>query len=182
VNTLIDYIILGFLLGNQMSGYAIKQAITMSTANFYDASFGSIYPALKRLEAKEWIVSTEAVADGKYKKVYKVLEPGKQSFLDWLEEPLVLHPSRNEYLVKLFFYRHLSKEKVQHLVTNFMKLIAERKTQLMKLETVVKPMADFFQLSTLHYGIDAYQFMLAWFEQYLKTVARDSCQEKEPGK
>lgn len=170
---MIDYIILGFLLEREMSGYAIKQMITMSTANFYDASFGSIYPALKRLEEKKLIASTERIDDGKYKKIYRILAPGKQSFLEWLEEPLVLHLSRNEYLLKIFFYRHLPKGKVLELIGNFVGLLTERKDQLAQLEGLVRPKADFFQLSTLHYGLDAHQFMLQWFERYQKTIAAE---------
>lgn len=42
------YVILGFLCEKDMTGYEIKQKMTISTSNFIDASFGSIYPMLKK--------------------------------------------------------------------------------------------------------------------------------------
>lgn len=44
------YVILGFLCEKDMTGYEIKQKMTISTSNFIDASFGSIYPMLKKME------------------------------------------------------------------------------------------------------------------------------------
>ncbi|WP_236880832.1 PadR family transcriptional regulator [Clostridioides difficile] len=49
---MLEYIILGFLMEKELSGYDLKQIMSESTSYFFDASFGSIYPALKRLETK----------------------------------------------------------------------------------------------------------------------------------
>ena len=43
-------VILGFLRFRARSGYDIKQAVEVSTRFFWGASFGQIYPELKRLE------------------------------------------------------------------------------------------------------------------------------------
>ena len=170
---MIDSIILGFLMEKDMSGYDIKQIISMSTANFYAASFGSIYPALKRLEANGLIASTEGIASGKFRKLYRILRPVKQNFIAWLQEPLIVHPSRNEWLVKLFFYRHLPTEAILLLLGEFIQLLAERQQKLSELEPLITGKADFFQLSTLHYGKDFYQFMINWTQQYLQSVEKE---------
>ena len=44
------YVILGFLEARPRSGYDIKQAVENSTRFFWAASYGQIYPELKRLE------------------------------------------------------------------------------------------------------------------------------------
>jgi DNA-binding PadR family transcriptional regulator len=170
---MIDYIILGFLLEKEMTGYDIKQKITLSTANFYDASFGSIYPALRRLEAKNIIASKESIKNGKLKNIYHILNAGKQTFMDWVKEPLMLHQSRNEYLLKIFFYRYLSKEEVIIRITEFITLLEEHKANLVKIEPLVESKADFFQLSTLRCGLDGYQFLIDWFQQYLITINQE---------
>jgi DNA-binding PadR family transcriptional regulator len=170
---MIDNIILGFLLDKEMTGYDIKQKINVSTANFYDASFGSIYPALKRLEAQKLIVSKKSIKKGKFKNIYHILNLGRQTFLDWVKEPLVLHQSRNEYLLKIFFYRHLSKDEVVSRITQFIKLLSEYKANLLKIEPLVASQADFFQMSTLRYGVDNYQFLIDWFQQYLITIDQE---------
>ena len=47
---MLEYIILGFLMGCAASGYDLKQYMAESTSYFFYASYGSIYPALKRLK------------------------------------------------------------------------------------------------------------------------------------
>jgi len=175
---MIDYIILGLLLEKEMTGYDIRQKIILSTANFYDASFGSIYPALKRLEDNNIIVSRKNIKGGKFKKIYHILDPGRQIFLNWVKEPLRLHKSRNEYLLKMFFYRYLSKEEVVIRITQFTKLLSEEKANLIKLESLVILKADFFQLSTLRYGLDSYQFLIDWLNQYLITIDQEYEKQK----
>ncbi len=170
---MIDYIILGFLLEKAMTGYDIRQKITLSTANFYDASFGSIYPALKRLEANNIIVSQKSIKNGKLKNIYHILDPGRQIFLNWVKEPLRLHKSRNEYLLKIFFYRYLTKEEAVIRITQFIKVLSEEKANLTKLESLVTAKADFFQMSTLRYGLDSYQFSIDWLNRYLITIDQE---------
>lgn len=175
---MINYIILGFLVEKEMTGYDIKQKITLSTSNFYNASFGSIYPALKRLETEKLIVSRKSINKGKFKNEYQILNSGREKFLNWVKEPLVLHQSRNEYLLKMFFYRHLSQEEVVVRITQFINLVSEEKANLTKVESLVTSEADFFQLSTLHYGLDSYQFLIDWLNQYLITIDQEYEQQK----
>ena len=46
-----SHAILGFLTWEPMSGYAIKKAVAASIDNFWNESYGQIYPILKRLVA-----------------------------------------------------------------------------------------------------------------------------------
>ena len=73
------------------SGYDLKLWMSSCTSNFFDASFGSIYPALKRLEAKDLIRSVEQVESGKFKKIYSIREAGKKEFMAWLSAPILFH-------------------------------------------------------------------------------------------
>ena len=69
---MLEYIILGFLMRRKATGYDLKQYMAESTSYFFDASYGSIYPALKRLEEKKFLCSEEQVTGGKFKKLYSV--------------------------------------------------------------------------------------------------------------
>ena len=62
---MLEYIILGFLMRRKATGYDLKQYMAESTSYFFDASYGSIYPALKRLEEKKFLCSEEQVTGGK---------------------------------------------------------------------------------------------------------------------
>jgi DNA-binding PadR family transcriptional regulator len=168
---MLEYIILGFLMKQEMSGYDIKQVMSKSTSNFFDASYGSIYPILKNLEKKTLITSNEIVDSGKYKKVYKINEQGENEFLKWLEQPIELSRNKHSYLIKIFFYGLLTKDKAKLLISNFIEELKRTLDELEKLEPAIREMADYFQLSTFDFGRDYYKFTIKWFESYFNSLS-----------
>ncbi len=53
----LDMIVLRTLLFGPLHGYAIAQAIRDGSGEALKIEFGSLYPALKRLELKGWITA-----------------------------------------------------------------------------------------------------------------------------
>ncbi len=170
---MIDFIILGFLMKQKMSGYDIKQFMSISTSHFFDTSYGSIYPSLKSMEGKGWIESIEEVEGGKYRKIYSILEPGKKAFLEWLELPIEYCNGKGNQLIKIFFYRYLPRENAKALIRQFIDKVKSIKKDIEGLEPVISPLADEFQLSTHRYGKDFYQFLIGWYENFLKENIND---------
>lgn len=164
---MLDFIILGFLMHGDMSGYDIKQQMTYSTSNFYDASFGSIYPMLKKMQERGLLESKEIVDGGKYKKVYSINEDGKSKFIKWLESPIELTRTKHEHLVKVFFYRFLSKDKIEVQISLFMEDIKKTLDGLKSIEPIIENHADFYQKSTLHFGKQYYLFLHEWCKDFL---------------
>jgi DNA-binding PadR family transcriptional regulator len=97
-------IILGFLSHGEMSGYDIKQAFSNSIGFFYDASFGAIYPALRKLEEEGYVTKREIIQSGKPNKIlYRITEAGKELFLREIQTPIMPPVLRSDMLVKIFF-------------------------------------------------------------------------------
>ncbi|MBC7343778.1 MAG: PadR family transcriptional regulator, partial [Clostridia bacterium] len=82
-----EHVILGFLTMGDMTGYDIKRLMSISTSFFYDASYGSIYPALRKLEERGLVKSSEAIESGRLRKVYSITDEGREEFLRWLGGP-----------------------------------------------------------------------------------------------
>ncbi len=170
---MLEYIILGFLMGMDMSGYDIKQCFSLSMANFYDASFGSIYPALKRLEESGAITARESVEAGKYKKVYAITETGRKAFQGWIERPITSNRGGHDHLVKLFFFGFLEKEKARQLIRDFISGSRRTLEGLDAIEAKVAGQADAYQLATLDYGREHYKFVIAWCGKLLEKLEND---------
>lgn len=112
-------IILGFLNYGEMSGYDIKQAFSNHIGFFYDASYGAIYPALRKMEQEGYVTKREIVQSGKPNKIlYSITEDGKQLFLSEINTPIQLPMLRSDMLVKIFFGALRSKEELESLVEN----------------------------------------------------------------
>ena len=171
---MLEYIILGFLMKEEMSGYDLKQWMANCTSYFFDASFGSIYPALKRLEEKGYISCHEVVESSKFKKLYAITDMGNAHFLSWLEKPIVFSKTKQEHLVYFYFYQYLSKEKA---ILNLKTFIAEVEScfnQLNKEKSDVEMTYDVnqftFVYSTMVYGVHYYQFIMNWCNNLLKQM------------
>lgn len=164
---MLEPIILGLLMDGKMSGYDLKKTMDSSVGLFYSASFGSLYPALKRLTNKGQLAVIE-LDDSKNKKLYELLPAGRKAFLEWLEEPLEL--SRSELLSKIFFYDHLSEEirimrlqEIQFKLANEIgRLETVRQIVSKEIEQLEEPQNYYFRVSVLQYGLNYYVMVQQW--------------------
>ena len=167
---MLQYVILGFLQNRDMTGYEIKQMMIQSTSHFIDASFGSIYPMLKRLAQAGAITFEELVKDGRYQKSYRISEKGKADFLNWLRQPCHFSPYHYEYLGKLFFYQYLTQEERTRQIEE---LVAEMKAELEVLQQIEQECAgeiDQFEYGTLQFGMKKYEMMIAWYQRLSEEI------------
>ena len=95
--------ILGMLGLSPMSGYEIKRFVDNSTRFFWAASYGQIYPELKRLSAAGLVESTEDPQSGRRKIVHRLTPAGQQALREWLAQPPEIQEMRDESLLKIFF-------------------------------------------------------------------------------
>lgn len=163
---MLEYIILGFLMHRDMSGYDMKQWMTHSTSYFYDASFGSIYPALKRLVQKGMVTYEESTGGSKYKKIYKINETGRAYFLEWLREPMVFEITKQDHLIRIFFYEHLPKERAIANLKDFVGQIEPVADKLTREKEEIPQRFNindvFYGYATMIYGIDYFKFLMGW--------------------
>jgi transcriptional regulator len=87
---LLDMLVLKTLVLQPLHGYGIAKAINAGSLEKLDIEFGSLYPALKRLDAKGWINSKwETSEHNRRAKYYRLTATGRkqlrQEHSEWLE-------------------------------------------------------------------------------------------------
>lgn len=78
---MLDFAILGLLREEPRHGYELKRAL--GNLGFWQVSFGSLYPALRRLEKRGLIAA--AKGEGR-RKAYQMTEAGRTGFREMLAE------------------------------------------------------------------------------------------------
>ena len=63
--TAVTWAVLGLLSRRELSGYDLKTAIDRAIRHFWAASYGQIYPELRRLEERGWITGIDAARGGR---------------------------------------------------------------------------------------------------------------------
>ncbi|HXI42436.1 MAG TPA: PadR family transcriptional regulator [Bryobacteraceae bacterium] len=75
----LDMLVLRTLRAGALHGYGIAKNIRSTSNDALDIEFGSLYPALKRLEAKGWIASGWEMSDhNRRAKYYKLTAAGRK--------------------------------------------------------------------------------------------------------
>ena len=77
-------VVLGLLSLGPRSGYDIKTVVDRSTRFFWAASYGQIYPELRRLEEDGLIEGENAPRGGRGRRVYKLTKAGREALTEWL--------------------------------------------------------------------------------------------------
>src|SRR6516164_3092986 len=101
--TAVTWALLGLLASRPRSGYDIKQAVDRTIRHFWAASYGQIYPELKRLEEAGWITGDSVPRGGRARRVYRITEEGTQALRGWLAGRETRIELRDESLLRLFF-------------------------------------------------------------------------------
>ncbi|MBN9335615.1 PadR family transcriptional regulator [Devosia sp.] len=120
---------LSVLYEGEATGYDIRRMCTEGEfAYFIEASFGSIYPALAKLEDDGLVTSRTVPQAGKpARKVYSITDAGRQAFADELHAPLGDDVFRSPFLLLARFVSILPQTLVaERAQAHLDQLIAER--------------------------------------------------------
>ncbi|GAQ02217.1 PadR family transcriptional regulator [Companilactobacillus pabuli] len=117
-NTL-QYMILGLLTRQEMTGYDIKQTFDKEKAEFWSAPFSQIYPELSRLLKKELIELVPDKVENSRKKTYRISSQGLKLFNDWLKIPLtpeITKLNNDDFVLRLHFLGKEDQDILQPLM------------------------------------------------------------------
>ncbi|WP_430509476.1 helix-turn-helix transcriptional regulator [Gottfriedia solisilvae] len=166
----IQNVILGFLFEEPMSGYDIKRIMEVSVAHFFDASFGAIYPALKRME-KEGFVKKEIIQqEGKpNKNLFVITDKGKEEFIEYLESPINPTIMRSDFLIRLFFGKFTKKENIIKWMENEKKHLEQELENLLEVKKS-SPDTDKYKKITIEYGLEYSKMTISLLEAKIKLL------------
>jgi PadR family transcriptional regulator, regulatory protein AphA len=173
------YVILGMVSHEPRSGYEIKAAVDNTTRFFWAASYGQIYPELKRLSEAGLVEGVDASQGDRKRTRYAITADGKAELKDWLRRPPETAEMREEGLLKLFFAGVLKPaEAVETL-----RAMRRRRLGLSERLRAMEPQKienaeDPFPLMVLRAGIEFNDWFAGWCER-MEAQLLDSAQEKE---
>lgn len=158
-------VLLGFLTIREMSGYEMKALIDESVGFFFGATYGSIYPAVRDLEVDGFVEKTIIIQhDRPNKNVYRITQAGRDYLKDQLRTPPAPDNFRSEFLIRLFFGRHIQPTQLLEWISQDRQI---RQTLLNKLRETERgiPEHETFERMCLGFGLTYYTSTLAWLDE-----------------
>jgi PadR family transcriptional regulator AphA len=162
----VAYVILGALRAGPQSGYEIKRLVDKATRFFWAASYGQIYPELRRLTAEGLI---EQVGDGdgggRRRIRYDLTPAGRRALSEWLRGPAGSYELRDEWLLKLFFADALDPTEALALVRSFKTHRRSLLNRLREIEATTEKTPSGFPAVVLDYGLELYNWAVEWCDR-----------------
>ena len=155
-------VILGLLAFEARTGYDIKQATDRSTRFFWGASYGQIYPELRRLEAVGLVRSREDPRGEVRRRVYSLTKKGRTALDEWLAETMDRYEVRDEGLLRLFFGDLIPSEQRAALVRRRREWYEETAALFRHIGTEIGEL-DESSGHVLRYGIELMEWNAAWW-------------------
>lgn len=164
-------VVLGLLGSRPRSGYEIKSAADHSTKYFWAASYGQIYPELRRLDQAGLIEGTDTPTGGRRRTVYALTKAGRDALRAWHREPAGRFDYRDEAMLKLFFATAVDPGSAAGIARRRAEMAAETAEELRAVEAEA-PGADEPGYAVLRFGIDFHEFVAEWFERQALAFER----------
>jgi len=127
--TLLELAILGLLKERPMHGYELKKRLSYMLGHFWTVSYGSLYPAIKRLEKSGSIERAYSVKEKtRHRNVYRITQRGEAEFMRVLTSDLsdasLADPEKFD--VRMAFFQYLEPETRLALLETRRKLLEEQ--------------------------------------------------------
>ena len=167
-------VILGVLAVEPRSGYDIKALTDKSTRFFWAASYGQIYPELKRLSESGLVEGAEEPHGGRKRTVYKITRAGREALAAWLTGGETSHELRDEGLLKLFFAATHDPKTVAAVIRQKRDAHAAAISELREIEPFAAAAKRVGPAETLAYGIAYNEFAVHWCEETLKQIEKEN--------
>ena len=169
-------VILGMIAFGKRTGYDIKAFVDKTARYFWAASYGQIYPELKRLEDQGLVRGRPEPSGGRARTVYELTKAGTAALERWLDSDA--EPSyelRDEGMLKLFFSDSLPERRI-----DIVRAIRTREERTLAHLRSLEPHASQGPAGsylTLQMGIGFTEWTVKWCEETERQLAAETGEE-----
>jgi DNA-binding PadR family transcriptional regulator len=194
---LLELAILGLLKEQELHGYELKKRLTDTLGSFSAVSFGSLYPALARLESAGAVKAVEAKPAspaipttgslsgelaafraragldgrraGRSKKVYGITDRGHQLFEELLTAESQSSDEDRVFNLKLAFARHLPPEARLGLFERRRAHLVERLARARNAVKSGRTRHDDYSRSLMEHGTETTERDISWLDRLIES-------------
>jgi len=164
---MIELLILVTLIDEKSTIYRIRQNLEKKYGIFLNISFGSIHPAIKKLESKKLVSAKKSISQGGQRSsVYSITSTGKAYFTELMldelpENPLLAGQLINIKLMSINYLKDEQKNIVKNSIINYLEL---RKISSKNLISGQDKNFDDLQIKFINYNIGNQSDFINWIK------------------
>jgi DNA-binding PadR family transcriptional regulator len=179
---MVELPVLGLLKDRAMHGYELRKQLGAMLGPFWQVSWGSLYPTLRRLakegavekvvepvpsrRRKSAVAKTAALSPGRRKTVYRITPKGDELFAAMLEETAAAVDAEH-FTLKLAFFRYLQPETRLALLERRRAYLQDKLAQFKSNLRDYRERIDSYTLSLQRHGMSSTESDIAWIEELI---------------
>jgi DNA-binding PadR family transcriptional regulator len=180
---MLELAILGLLKERSMHGYQLKKHLADTLGGFWQVSYGSLYPALKRLQkegAVEMIFPKDQV--GRRKNVYRITPKGEALFAELLERAGQDATADEGFSVRFAFFQYLKPETRIRLLERRRAYLEGRWSNIKQSLQSYKERIDGYTVSLMNHQLSATESDIRWLDDLIAAEQGKSPKPTRPAR
>jgi DNA-binding PadR family transcriptional regulator len=177
----LDLAILGLLREQPRHGYELRRQL--SDLGFWSVSFGSLYPALRRLEKQSLIVTKDQ--SGR-RKSYRITMSGQEHLQELLEDDTAVKDDDRSFSLRLAFFRYLEPDARIGVLERRRDHLSERlkasKASIKARASRTKEKMDRYTLALMEHGVRSAEADIVWLDELIESELATEPKRREPRK
>lgn len=181
---MLELAILGALKERPMHGYELKKRLSYLLGHLWKISFGSLYPALKRLEAKNAVERAYTVKEkARNRYVYRITPEGEDLFRKLLEDTRKNSEitDADKFSLRLAFFQYMEPELRLWLLEKRRNYLLEKLKEMAGSGKSRFKESDTYRLGLYRHRQELLHSDIAWLEELIEQE-RKQVQERELGR
>ncbi len=177
----LEYALLGLLRQSPQSGYDLRKTFANTPMRHFSDSPGSIYPALRRLESRGWVVpqAESGRRNARKRQVYRLAPAGKAALVEWLRAPVcredVIHKLEELKLRFAFLGENVDRETTLGFTAQMQSALESYVKELRTFYKSFGPgIASITGRLAFEVGILSYEATLNWLRKARKELEKQS--------
>ena len=176
---MLEFAILGLLREQPRHGYELRR--TLADLGFWSVSFGSLYPAIKRLEKSGHIA---VKSQSGRRKSYRITGSGEEHFAALLSEEAP--DDERSFNLRLAFLRYLEPDTridvLERRRAHLVERLADARDALKRSAERTRERMDRYTLALMEHGVASAEADIAWLDELIETERADKPKRTKRGR
>ena len=180
---MLEFAILGLLQQAPMHGYELRKELAQVLGGLRSISFGSLYPALKRLLAAGYIATDDAepqlpaeappLTGRRGKVVYRITAEGKERFHELVSQTgPEAYDDGGLFGVRLAFFRHTAADARLRILEGRRRTVERQREGLRTSLTRTRDRLDRYTIELQRHGLESVDREVRWLSELIDSERR----------
>jgi len=188
----LEFAVLGVLSDGPLHGYELRKRLTLVLGPFRALSYGSLYPCLRRLQAKGLLDELDAtpadqttappLSARRARVVYAITGEGKESFLEWANKPGPEAWEDEGFAAHLAFFGRTESRARLRILEGRRSRLEERVDTLRESMSRGRERLDAYTLQLQQHGLDGAEREVRWLNELISNEQSESFSTSSPTK